>query len=66
VLLAIRRIVEKVQIKGEWISNLMDDYKKEPGGSVKLKEKTQKPLMPMSINSLDMVSITLKKMEVEY
>lgn len=30
--------------KGEWISNLMDDYKKEPGGSVKLKEKNSKAI----------------------
>ncbi|MDP8315348.1 MAG: type ISP restriction/modification enzyme [Candidatus Celaenobacter antarcticus] len=28
--------------KGEWISNLMDDYKKEPGGKVKLKERNSK------------------------
>jgi predicted helicase len=30
--------------QGEWISNLMDDYKKEPGGSVKLKEKNSKAI----------------------
>lgn len=28
--------------KGEWIMNLMDDYKKEPGGKEKLKEKNSK------------------------
>ena len=28
--------------KGEWIMNLMDDYKKEPGGIVKLKERNSK------------------------
>ncbi len=28
--------------KGEWIMNLMDDYKYEPGGKVKLKEKNPK------------------------
>ena len=27
---------------GEWIKNLMEDYKKEPGGLVKLKEKNPK------------------------
>ena len=30
------------QNKGEWIMNLMDDYKKEPGGKVKLKERNPK------------------------
>ncbi len=30
--------------KGEWISNLMDDYKIEPGGSMKLKEKNSKAI----------------------
>ncbi len=28
--------------KGEWIMNLMEDYKKEPGGKEKLKEKNPK------------------------
>lgn len=28
--------------KGEWILNLMEDYKKEPGGKQKLKEKNSK------------------------
>lgn len=28
--------------KGEWIMNLMEDYKKEPGGKKKLKEKNPK------------------------
>jgi predicted helicase len=28
--------------KGEWIMKLMEDYKKEPGGKEKLKEKTSK------------------------
>ncbi|HEX7414022.1 MAG TPA: N-6 DNA methylase, partial [Bacteroidia bacterium] len=28
--------------KGEWISNLMEDYKKEPEGKVKLKEQNSK------------------------
>ena len=28
--------------KGEWIMNLMDDYKKEPGGKEKLKERNSK------------------------
>jgi len=28
--------------KGEWIMNLMDDYKKEPGGKVKLNERNPK------------------------
>ncbi len=28
--------------KGEWIMNLMEDYKKEPGGKVKLKERNPK------------------------
>jgi predicted helicase len=28
--------------KGEWIMGLMEDYKKEPGGKVKLKEKNPK------------------------
>lgn len=28
--------------KGRWITNLMEDYKKEPGGSAKLKEKNSK------------------------
>lgn len=28
--------------KSEWIMSLMDDYKKEPGGKVKLKEKNSK------------------------
>ena len=28
--------------KGEWIMNLMDDYKKEPGGKEKLKERNPK------------------------
>jgi len=28
--------------KGEWISNLMEDYKKEPGGKEKLKERNSK------------------------
>lgn len=28
--------------KGEWIMNLMEDYKKEPGGKEKLKEQTSK------------------------
>ena len=28
--------------KGEWISSLMEDYKKEPGGKEKLKEKNSK------------------------
>jgi len=28
--------------KGEWIMNLMDDYKKEPGGKEKLKEQNSK------------------------
>ena len=28
--------------KGEWIMNLMEDYKKEPGGKEKLKEKNSK------------------------
>ncbi len=28
--------------KGEWIMNLMEDYKKEPGGKEKLKERTSK------------------------
>lgn len=28
--------------KGAWISNLMDDYKKEPGGSIRLKERNPK------------------------
>ncbi|ARS36590.1 type ISP restriction/modification enzyme [Pontibacter actiniarum] len=28
--------------KGEWIMSLMEDYKKEPGGKVKLKEKNSK------------------------
>ncbi len=28
--------------KGEWISGLMEDYKKEPGGKVKLNEKNPK------------------------
>jgi len=28
--------------KGEWIMNLMEDYKKEPGGKVKLKEQNSK------------------------
>lgn len=28
--------------KGEWIMNLMEDYKKEPGGTEKLKEQTSK------------------------
>ncbi|MCK4667307.1 DNA methyltransferase, partial [Candidatus Dependentiae bacterium] len=30
------------QNKGEWIMNLMDDYKKEPGGIEKLKERNPK------------------------
>ncbi len=30
------------QNKGEWIMNLMEDYKKEPGGKVKLKERNPK------------------------
>jgi len=30
--------------QGEWISNLMEDYKKEPGGFVKLKEKNPKAI----------------------
>ena len=30
------------QNKGNWIMNLMEDYKKEPGGIEKLKEKTAK------------------------
>ena len=30
------------QNKGKWIMNLMEDYKKEPGGEDKLKEKTSK------------------------
>lgn len=30
------------QNKGEWIMNLMDDYKKEPGGKVKLQERNSK------------------------
>ncbi|MEZ5196289.1 MAG: type ISP restriction/modification enzyme, partial [Bacteroidales bacterium] len=30
--------------QGEWISNLMDDYKKEPGGKEKLKEKNSKAI----------------------
>ncbi len=30
------------QNKGQWIMNLMDDYKKEPGGTHKLKEKNSK------------------------
>lgn len=28
--------------KGKWIMNLMDDYKKEPGGKIKLKEQNSK------------------------
>lgn len=28
--------------KGDWIMNLMEDYKKEPGGKVKLKEQNSK------------------------
>ena len=28
--------------KGKWIMNLMEDYKKEPGGKVKLKERNSK------------------------
>jgi predicted helicase len=28
--------------KGDWIMNLMEDYKKEPGGKVKLKERNPK------------------------
>ena len=28
--------------KGEWIMNLMEDYKKEPGGKLKLKERNPK------------------------
>lgn len=28
--------------KGEWIMNLMEDYKKEPGGKEKLKERNPK------------------------
>mgnify|MGYP000285718149 CR=1 FL=1 len=28
--------------KGEWIMKLMDDYKKEPGGKIKLKERNSK------------------------
>ncbi|MBU8891592.1 MAG: N-6 DNA methylase [Bacteroidales bacterium] len=28
--------------KGEWIMNLMEDYKKEPGGKIKLQEKNSK------------------------
>lgn len=30
------------QNKGDWIMNLMEDYKKEPGGKVKLKERNPK------------------------
>jgi predicted helicase len=30
--------------KGEWIMNLMEDYKKEPGSNVKLKEKNSKAI----------------------
>jgi len=30
--------------KGEWISSLMEDYKKEPGGKEKLKEKNSKAI----------------------
>ena len=30
--------------QGEWISNLMEDYKKEPGGKEKLKEKNSKAI----------------------
>ncbi|MEZ4802055.1 MAG: type ISP restriction/modification enzyme [Gelidibacter sp.] len=30
--------------KGEWIMNLMEDYKKEPGGKEKLKEKNSKSI----------------------
>ncbi|MBL0324243.1 MAG: N-6 DNA methylase [Cytophagaceae bacterium] len=30
--------------KGEWIMNLMEDYKKEPGGLEKLKEKNSKSI----------------------
>ena len=30
------------QNKGQWIMNLMDDYKKEPGGKEKLKERNPK------------------------
>jgi predicted helicase len=30
--------------KGEWISNLMEDYKKEPGGKEKLKERNPKAI----------------------
>ena len=30
--------------KGEWIMNLMDDYKKEPGGKEKLKERNPKAI----------------------
>ena len=30
--------------KGEWIANLLDAYKKEPGGKEKLKERNSKPL----------------------
>jgi hypothetical protein len=30
--------------KGKWISNLMEDYKKEPGGNEKLKEKNSKAI----------------------
>jgi len=28
--------------KGEWIMNLMEDYKKEPGGKIKLQERNPK------------------------
>jgi hypothetical protein len=28
--------------KGDWIMSLMEDYKKEPGGKEKLKEKNSK------------------------
>jgi predicted helicase len=31
--------------KGEWIMNLMEDYKKEPGGKEKLKERNPKWIM---------------------
>jgi len=30
------------QNKGDWIMNLMDDYKKEPGGEIKLQERNPK------------------------
>jgi type I restriction-modification system DNA methylase subunit len=50
--------------KGEWIMGLMEDYKKEPGGKEKLKERNPKWINDDYVKFYAMGNILLKKMEV--